>query len=193
MTARFIPQGFTAIELTAEEVAAKMEIYVGVSARGSVSAIAYVGKGRKPAFYYSFGNEMQRELRIDSFRKGQAEAREYKAQQKALRSAPHDLKVGDVLMCSWGWEQTNIDFYQVTALKGKCSVVIRPIKSQSSHGGGMTGQCVPQVNAFDGEEMTKRVTNGRVKITSYSSASKAEYTEIAGERIYRPMNWTAYA
>jgi len=28
------------------------------------------------------------------------------------------LRVGDILYSSWGWEQTNIDFYQVIAIRG---------------------------------------------------------------------------
>ena len=33
----------------------------------------------------------------------------------ATKKAPHpDFKPGQILVDSWGWEQTNIDFYQVT-------------------------------------------------------------------------------
>lgn len=34
-------------------------------------------------------------------------------------------KVGDILRCSWGYDQTNIDFYKVIAVPGKASVRLR--------------------------------------------------------------------
>jgi len=37
------------------------------------------------------------------------------------------LKVGDVLEASWGYDQTNVDFFQVVALRGKTQCVIREI------------------------------------------------------------------
>lgn len=36
-------------------------------------------------------------------------------------------KVGDILRCSWGYDQTNIDFYKVVAVVGKASVRIRKL------------------------------------------------------------------
>lgn len=35
--------------------------------------------------------------------------------------------VGDILRCSWGYDQTNVDYYQVVALVGVSSVRIRKI------------------------------------------------------------------
>jgi hypothetical protein len=42
----------------------------------------------------------------------------------------HPYKVGDILINSWGWEQTNIDAYQVVKATGK-SVTIRQIATAS--------------------------------------------------------------
>jgi hypothetical protein len=44
-------------------------------------------------------------------------------------------KVGDILRCSWGYDQTNIDFYQVVAVVGKASVRIRKLTSKRVGGG----------------------------------------------------------
>lgn len=38
------------------------------------------------------------------------------------------LKVGDVLYSSWGYDQTNVDFYVVTR-RTKCTVTLAPIDS----------------------------------------------------------------
>lgn len=39
----------------------------------------------------------------------------------------HGVKIGDLFYTSWGWEQTNVDFFQVIGFKGKQSVVIRQV------------------------------------------------------------------
>lgn len=49
--------------------------------------------------------------------------------------ASGSLMVGDVLVSSGGWEQTNISFYQVVAVTPK-TVVIRALQSRITPGGG---------------------------------------------------------
>ena len=39
----------------------------------------------------------------------------------------YGVKVGDLFYCSWGYEQTNVDFFQVIALVGESSVRIRQV------------------------------------------------------------------
>ena len=67
-------------------------------------------------------------------------------------AAPHDLKVGDILYSSWGYDQTNIDFYQVTAV-GVHSVKIREIEQKVV--GGSTGSdlVTAEPGKFKGPEM----------------------------------------
>ena len=39
----------------------------------------------------------------------------------------HGVKVGDLFYTSWGYEQTNVDFFQVIALKGESSAIVREV------------------------------------------------------------------
>jgi hypothetical protein len=41
----------------------------------------------------------------------------------------HAVKIGDIFYASWGYDQTNIDFYEVVAVKEK-AVVIRKVESK---------------------------------------------------------------
>lgn len=41
--------------------------------------------------------------------------------------AMEGVKVGDIFTLSWGYDQTNLDFFQVVALVGKSSVRVRPV------------------------------------------------------------------
>lgn len=36
-------------------------------------------------------------------------------------------KVGDIFYISWGYDQTNVDFYRIKALRGKTQAVIEPV------------------------------------------------------------------
>jgi len=67
-----------------------------------------------------------------------------------------DAKVGDIYVCSWGYEQTNIDYYQVVRVLPK-SVVVQAIDSTRSYDGPMHGQSFPIANRFCGEERTVRL------------------------------------
>ncbi len=44
--------------------------------------------------------------------------------------AARTLQAGDILSASWGYDQTNVDFYQVTRLIGNQSVEIRKIHAR---------------------------------------------------------------
>ena len=49
---------------------------------------------------------------------------------KATESPAHGVKVGDLFYITWGYEQTNNDFFQVVALVGKQSVRIRQVSPE---------------------------------------------------------------
>jgi hypothetical protein len=50
-----------------------------------------------------------------------------KAPKKAAKVNKYGVKVGDYFSISWGYEQTNVDFFQVIALAGESSVRIREV------------------------------------------------------------------
>lgn len=54
----------------------------------------------------------------------------------------HNLKTGDVLYSSWGYDQTNIEFFKVIRATAK-SVTIKALKSRAISGDGWTGEVVP--------------------------------------------------
>jgi len=86
------------------------------------------------------------------------------------------VKIGDILYSSWGYDQTNIDFYQVVEKKNK-SVVIRQIASKitDDDAGCMSNYVQPVKDHFIGTELMKRICNYgngySVSISSYQSAS----------------------
>ena len=70
------------------------------------------------------------------------------------------LQVGDVIYNSWGYEQTNVDFYQVVRRTDK-SVTLRQLKQKTVENCFMSGNTVPVLGEFGNDEkMIKRVSRG---------------------------------
>lgn len=78
------------------------------------------------------------------------------AKKDARANMVNPYKVGQVLYDSWGYEQTNIDFYQIVEVKPK-SVVWREIGQNIVPGssGNMCEHVTPAVDKFVGEPETK--------------------------------------
>jgi hypothetical protein len=55
----------------------------------------------------------------------------------------HPLKKGDILMASWGYDQTNIDFFKVVRLVGATLVDLVPIGSKIVRSEMTADQVVP--------------------------------------------------
>jgi hypothetical protein len=65
-----------------------------------------------------------------------------KAARKAERSKPHNLKVGNILVSSWGYDQTNAGCYEVARVVSTKSVEIQKIaKHSGGEDGFMTAEC----------------------------------------------------
>jgi hypothetical protein len=59
----------------------------------------------------------------------------------------HGAKVGDILVSLWGYDQTNVDFYEVTAVT-RSTVVIRRIAAERDYTGSMVGHARPLAGEF---------------------------------------------
>jgi hypothetical protein len=188
--AAMIPQGAVKDARSSEHA----EVYTFERA-GALYAIGFWGSAGKPSFHYRFRTAEGRERHIAGFFVNVQGRAQMMAERKAKRTAfRHTLKVGDVLRSSWGYDQTNIDYYQVVEVCGK-HVVIREIAQESEVTAWEQGKCVPKVGAFIGEPMRKLVQEGdAVRIASYACAYKIDGREVApGCKVYAASHWTAYA
>lgn len=84
-----------------------------------------------------------------------------------------DIKVGDIWYATWGYEQTNVSFFQIINKSAKM-VTIREIKSQKKQTGQWTtdgGVATPLRGKFMGSPMKKKLqSGGSIKIESYMFA-----------------------
>lgn len=189
----YIPQG--AVKVSSKKSDAV--VYLGENYN---IAVGFVGKAQKPSFNYRFRLESSRASWVADWLQKQDAAAAYRAEKKAERKAeaakPHNLKPGDILSSSWGYDQTNIDYYQVVGLIGSSMVYIREIGCESVQDGFMQGESVPCSGKFIGERMRKKVAAGgdSVKVRDWGVwARKMNPVIVAGMPIYRSQRWTAYA
>lgn len=109
---------------------------------------------------------------IESSKKSFEKEQEIKLTKKNFK---HSAVVGTIFYSSWGYEQTNVDFYQVVEIKGKSTLVLKEI-TQSRVEGSEGNDCCNVIANKDGfkdvEPFKARITYGNsIKLTSYSRAS----------------------
>ena len=137
---------------------------------GKFYAIAYQGKSSKHLFYNAFRSEQQRDKEIQDAIK----SRKLTLESKALRSKErseyqHTLNVGDILYSSWGYDQTNVDFYEVVQVIGK-AVAIRQIEKRVVSGNEYSEYVAPMPRKYIGPALKKIPRNNSVRLNSFSSA-----------------------
>lgn len=72
----------------------------------------------------------------------------------------YGIKVGDVLYDSWGYEQTNVEFYKVTKIISACKIEIVELGHKTVEGSEGRDCCdvVPNIEREIGDPITKMVT-----------------------------------
>jgi hypothetical protein len=166
-------------------------VYVCVHKEIPVAA-GYKGRSQKMAFNYRFRTIESRDKFVKDFMDKENAREEAKMAEKAT---PIALQVGDVLISTWGYEQTNVDYYKVLKLVGSTSVLVVKIGRQVIDTGDMQGKCVPDITTEIDEPFKRRVVNeDSIKIQSFSHAHKLEpVSVINGVKLYPLANWTSYA
>ena len=147
--------------------------------------------GYKTEFAYRYGSVARMIEHVEEFLAGLERADQWKEERKIARAAAkaaalEGVKEGDIYVASWGWEQTNIDAYQVVDKKG-ATVTLREIAVASVEGseGFMSDRVVPVKNEFIGGEFKKRITGKHINIDDVRMATPAE----EGKDFYR--SWYA--
>ena len=110
---------------------------------------------------YGFESQEKAEAFASVERTKDAEREKVKAARRAERlsakkAKPNLFRVGMIFENSWGYDQTNVDYYQVVRLTPR-GCYIRPIGSKSVVGsdGFMSDRVVPDKDRFTGPEVFK--------------------------------------
>ena len=142
---------------------------------GTVYGVAFSGRARKPIFHYRYGkNENRLDDAVEKLAESSRASLESKKKRREERKQfKHDYQIGDILYSSWGYDQTNIDFYEVVGLTAK-TVTLQEIGSKVVKDHGHTIELMPVPGRPKGKILkNKRVSTGKsVKINSFASAYK---------------------
>jgi hypothetical protein len=127
---------------------------VGISAikytsrKGHPSLATFTKRSPKPIAHYAYRNSLMRDDALDRIISDALEAKEELARLKKERAEwQHGLKVGDIMVASWGYDQTNVNFYQVVEVAGK-NVSIREVASQTVRQDRGVNHVMPIPNRF---------------------------------------------
>lgn len=139
-------------------------------------ATAFSGKKATQDWSYRFRDERERRKYIQDYFGKCKQAQELKIERAARRIKKKkeffaSIKEGDIFVDSWGYDQTNIDYYVVTK-KLKASIKIKQIGKNVEYGEYSTNKVTPNPLHFlsSGEEMTKIPQDGYIKINGYRYA-----------------------
>lgn len=161
------------------------------------TAIYYSGKGMHHKNYYRYSSFERMEetiiswvLQMEKRHKAKLEEKQKEAEARKAFDINQHFKVGDYVYNSWGYEQTNIEFYKIIALSGKTltvqEVYIKTVEgSEYSH--GMADEVVASETLIPTAEPFKL----RVKVDSqgrcYICARKSHYSfhKWDGRPLYR--------
>lgn len=163
---RFIPTGSVKVAAKDSETVA----YLYVSLRGYPAAIIYIDKQTKPFEHRAYRDAARREQHIVAVFAGRAARAAQKARDAAERLAwVNPYKPGDLFSRSWGYDQTNVNWYEVISSKGK-TLVLREIGQLRTDTGNMCGQCVPEPGRYIGDPITCRAQPNSVKVGHHAWA-----------------------
>ena len=192
----YIPKGDDVTVKTFDDIGVVVYLQIG-KMHGRPTAMGFAGKAQKPAFNYNFASEARRDAFIEAFvARRRANAASKAAAAAERRAFRHTLKIGDVLRSVWGYDQTNVDYYQVIALKGAKQVIVRRIRAMSEVTGYDTGKSAPDVGNFIESESPKTylVQRGNcIRIASYAHASPVPCQVVGALKVYEAARWSAYA
>lgn len=156
--------------------------------------------GIKVVHHYSFrGTDPSKSItRMNSFVNKFIHDQESLAQSKlnrksilddARRNFKNPFSKGDVLYKSWGYEQTNVDFYQVTETKGK-TITIRELQQERTETGFMSGTTIALKDQFASDELiTKRI---QIRVWNETEPSHIDVNDLS-RWDGKPLYWSSYA
>jgi hypothetical protein len=182
ITPRYIPENSTVI------TAHGATVYTYTSKDNKPAAIAYIGSSSKKHWHYRFMNDAQRTAKIAELLENMKTQEEFKNARKAEKATfKHGFKVGEFLYSSWGYDQTNVEYYQITATTAK-TVTFREVKQQGEYNGhAMTGTCSPVANDFLSDKEFTRTARPCSRMGTDGEKGAVEFAESKGD--YQKSLW----
>jgi hypothetical protein len=190
-TSRHIPNGATKVADKLSDAVA----YI-LTVRGRPEAKVFFGKQTKPVRFCVYRNEANREQDIKALFEARRAAIAYTLKRRDERKAwINDYKVGEIVNTCWGYDQTNCEFYEIVAVKGK-HVTLRQIAVTSRATGWAQERVAPLAGEYIGESFERLASERGIKTGKhdFTYATRTGFTEaIPGLRVYGSSHTSSYA
>ncbi len=124
------PKTVDNIHMRTYEDIAGSEVYT-YECNGKPCAMAFAGRRSKPDWRFRFRDDQQREYRVHKWLEGLRERETQKTERQKQRTQPHGFRPGQLFYISWGYDQTNIDYYMLTETRGKTQGYVVPISQKT--------------------------------------------------------------
>jgi len=130
----------------------------------------FAGKSNKHRFFHNFPSEAYRSEFIAKFFEAEAKTAAYKAEmkakddaEKASMNAASDYPVGSVVYTSGGYDQTNVQFYEVVGHYGRIGVILVEVNSTLTDkpSSSMSGYVLPVKAAEGAPQIKARMVAGK--------------------------------
>jgi hypothetical protein len=167
----------------AEVLAGGLKVLRGQMGDGRPTVVIFAPKGIKPLANYVFKDEARREAFIAYQVENQLHRQRRVVERRAQRAGRLEgvklepVEVGDIFEWSWGWEQTNLDYFQVVERRGR-QVVVREIAQETVPGseGFMSATRLPRKDVFLEGRQAKTLT----KLIQYTDDGRAYLAQEFG-------------
>lgn len=151
-------------------------------------------KASFPKKFYGYPNEDQMNKALDRFRKAAGESAEYKTKRKDDTNQKKTMMgqlvyEGDIFYSSWGYDQTNVEFYEVTKKISNDTLEVRELKQKTVESGNGGYQMVTAIPGQYVSPPTKvRITQNGISLKAFGISSangrpwdgKPTYSTAAG-------------
>jgi hypothetical protein len=140
---RYYPSKSTAVEHQRETVPGAVAYFYESTHSGTTHYYAYGWRSDKQInhdFHHNFGTDRERRDKwvnqwFDGLVRRSQNKQERKDKKAKLQDQPNPFKVGQVVVGSWGYDRTNVDFYVITEIRNK-QVVIQKCGQEVVGNGG---------------------------------------------------------
>lgn len=145
------------------------EIFLYRTKQDRPAAIGFIGPRMKPDLHYLFPTEEYRTAKIEAW----VNQRQRENSDAEARKSSQLPAVGNILRSSWGYDQTNINFYRVEACSGRFVTLIALASTDVSSDDSptMQGEVIASDTPRAGAEPFRRAWRDGVKIESYEWAT----------------------
>lgn len=166
-----------------------IDVVIGVKHNDNkCTAIAYSGTKEKHDWYYSFEKFTDNEAYMNKYIYDYiSRMRKNKIQRLAPGINELPFKVGDFIYSSWGYEQTNVDFFEIIEIKSPNTIILREVEQERKETSFMAGNTIPLKGCYISNPLKKRVQwfNKKPMVTIDS--------QIANLWEGNPLSYSSYA